>query len=82
MENSLREIIFLSYISENLLVDWCIIHQPGRKPKFQFIHTFTDFEWCNYCYEQLLWFFNYELFIKIRKDKEESVTPPLTLERL
>jgi len=27
--------------------------QKGRKPRFQFIHTIYDGEWCNYCYEEL-----------------------------
>ncbi|MFD1852089.1 endonuclease [Oceanobacillus bengalensis] len=44
---------FLSYICGKLLGDGCIILQPGRKPRFQFIHTVSDLEWCQYCYEQL-----------------------------
>ena len=44
---------FLSYICGKLLGDGCITLQPGRKPRFQFIHAASDFEWCNYCYKEL-----------------------------
>jgi hypothetical protein len=44
---------FLSYICGKLLGDGCITIQSGRKPRFQFIHAASDFEWCNYCYQEL-----------------------------
>ena len=44
---------FFSYICGKLLGDGCITLQPGRKPRFQFIHAASDFEWCNYCYKEL-----------------------------
>ena len=54
VENSNEETIeFFSYICGKLLGDGCITYQPGRKSRFQFIHTSSDFEWCNYCYQQL-----------------------------
>jgi len=53
MENLAKENAFLSYICGKLLGDGCITLQPGRKPRFQFNHTASDFEWCNYCYEKL-----------------------------
>ena len=68
---------YLSYISGTLLGDGCIIHQHGRKPRFQFIHTSTDYQWCKFCYEQL------RLFIPLyppvyRKIKDERVTKGYT----
>ena len=44
---------FLSYICGKLLGDGCFTLQLGRKPRLQFIHAASDFEWCNYCYQQL-----------------------------
>lgn len=37
-----------------LLGDGCITKQHGRKPRFQFIHSTSDKEWCFYCYEELM----------------------------
>ncbi|MFZ0446163.1 MAG: endonuclease [Bacillus sp. (in: firmicutes)] len=53
MISSKEDSIFLSLICGKLLGDGCFIHQHGRKPRFQFMHKQTDFEWCHYCYEQL-----------------------------
>jgi hypothetical protein len=36
-----------------LLGDGCITKQKGRKPRFQFIHTIGDKDWCFHCYEAL-----------------------------
>ena len=48
IENSL-----FSHICGKLLGDGCITLQLGRKPRFQFNHTASDYEWCYYCYKQL-----------------------------
>lgn len=37
-----------------LLGDGCITKQINRKPRFQFIHTASDKDWCFYCFEQLM----------------------------
>jgi hypothetical protein len=37
-----------------LLGDGCFTKQKGRKPRFQFIHSARDKEWCFYCYEKLM----------------------------
>lgn len=44
---------FLSIICGKLLGDGCIVKQEGRKPRFQFIHSIKDKEWCYYCYSRL-----------------------------
>lgn len=44
----------LQMITGKLLGDGCITKQQGRKPRFQFIHTTSDKEWCFYCYEKLM----------------------------
>lgn len=36
-----------------LLGDGGINQQEGRKPRFQFTHIHSDFEWSNYCYHHL-----------------------------
>lgn len=36
-----------------LLGDGSITKQAGRKSRFQFMHRVADFEWTQYCYEQL-----------------------------
>jgi len=36
-----------------LLGDGCITKQKGRKPRFQFIHTESDYDWSKYCYQNL-----------------------------
>lgn len=41
---------FLSMVCGKLLGDGCIVKQEGRKPRFQFIHSIKDKEWCYYCY--------------------------------
>ncbi|WP_338449514.1 endonuclease [Niallia oryzisoli] len=51
--NSVEEKDFLSYICGKLLGDGCITLQPRRKPRFQFIHTASDYDWCNFCYKKL-----------------------------
>ncbi|WP_419158289.1 endonuclease [Rossellomorea sp. BNER] len=43
----------LNMLTGKLLGDGCITKQKGRKPRFQFIHSITDKEWCFYCYEKL-----------------------------
>jgi LAGLIDADG DNA endonuclease family len=43
----------LSMICGKLLGDGCIVKQEGRKPRFQFIHSTKDKEWCYYCYSRL-----------------------------
>lgn len=44
---------YLSRLTGKLLGDGCITKQVNRKPRFQFIHRIEDFEWSQYCYEQL-----------------------------
>ncbi|PFA67367.1 endonuclease [Bacillus sp. AFS015802] len=44
---------FLSMVCGKLLGDGCIVKQEGRKPRFQFIHSIKDKEWCYYCYSRL-----------------------------
>ncbi|KPL59444.1 hypothetical protein [Rossellomorea vietnamensis] len=44
---------FLSMVCGKLLGDGCIVKQEGRKPRFQFIHSIKDKEWCYYCYSKL-----------------------------
>lgn len=36
-----------------LLGDGCITVQKGRKPRFQYTHTASDYDWIYYCYKQL-----------------------------
>ncbi|MCM3567011.1 hypothetical protein [Neobacillus mesonae] len=43
----------LNMLSGKLLGDGCITKQKGRKPRFQFIHSASDKDWCFYCYEKL-----------------------------
>jgi hypothetical protein len=43
----------LHMITGKLLGDGCITKQIGRNPRFQFIHTTNDKDWCFYCYEIL-----------------------------
>ncbi|MCI1592516.1 hypothetical protein [Heyndrickxia oleronia] len=43
----------LYMLTGKLLGDGCITKQKGRKPRFQFIHSINDIDWCMYCYEQL-----------------------------
>lgn len=45
---------FKAMIIGKLLGDGSITRQERRKPRFQFIHTSTDYSWSKYCYEQLL----------------------------
>ncbi|WP_147535412.1 hypothetical protein [Bacillus marasmi] len=40
-------------ITGKLLGDGCITKQRGRKPRFQFIHSKNDSEWCFFCFEKL-----------------------------
>jgi hypothetical protein len=44
---------FLSMVCGKLLGDGCIVKQEGRKPRFQFIYSIQDKEWCYYCYSRL-----------------------------
>ena len=44
----------LSMITGKLLGDGCITKQKGRNPRFQFIHSATDKEWCFFCYKKLM----------------------------
>ena len=44
---------FKAMIIGKLLGDGSITIQEGRKPRFQFTHTSTDYLWSKYCYEQL-----------------------------
>lgn len=44
---------FYSRLTGKLLGDGCIIQQPGRRPRFQFMHRTEDLGWSTYCYEQL-----------------------------
>lgn len=43
----------LSMLCGKLLGDGSIVKQEGRKPRFQFMHSFKDKEWCYYCYSRL-----------------------------
>ncbi|OXS58505.1 hypothetical protein B1B00_14080 [Bacillus sp. DSM 27956] len=43
----------LSMVCGKLLGDGCIVKQEGRKPRFQFLHSIKDKEWCYYCYSRL-----------------------------
>lgn len=45
---------FKATVIGKLLGDGSITIQEGRKPRFQFTHTFTDYNWSNYCYEHLV----------------------------
>ncbi|MEC1770232.1 endonuclease [Schinkia azotoformans] len=42
-----------SIICGKLLGDGCITKQQNRKPRFQFMHTISDYDWCFHCYKQL-----------------------------
>ncbi len=53
MDNSCVIDSFFSYICGKLLGDDCITIQQGRRPRFQFTHTSSDFGWSNHCFEQL-----------------------------
>ncbi|MFC4557575.1 endonuclease [Virgibacillus kekensis] len=44
---------FKAQMIGKLLGDGSITLQRGRKPRFNYIHTATDFEWSYYCYKQL-----------------------------
>lgn len=44
----------LDMLTGKLLGDGCITKQNGRMPRFQFIHTTSDKEWCFHCYEKLM----------------------------
>lgn len=45
--------VFHNQICGKLLGDGSIVKQKGRKPRFKFQHRTEDYEWTNYCYEQL-----------------------------
>lgn len=36
----------LPIICGKLLGDGCITKQQNRKPRFQFMHTISDYDWC------------------------------------
>lgn len=44
---------FKAMIIGKLLGDGCITKQKGRRPRFQFTHMHSDYEWSNYCYGNL-----------------------------
>lgn len=44
---------FKAQIIGKLLGDGSIVKQKGRKPRFKFNHTETDYSWTNYCFKQL-----------------------------
>ena len=44
---------FKAMIIGKLLGDGCITKQQGRKPRFQFIQTYSDYEYSNFCYNHL-----------------------------
>jgi hypothetical protein len=44
---------FLPMVCGKLLGDGCIVKQEERKPRFQFIHSIKDKEWCYDCYFRL-----------------------------
>lgn len=44
---------FKAQIIGKLLGDGCITKQGGRKARFQFIHSASDFAWSHHCYLQL-----------------------------
>lgn len=39
-----------------LLGDGCITLQKGRKPRFQFMHTYSDYHFTKFCYDHLVGF--------------------------
>lgn len=43
----------INMIVGKMLGDGCITKQQRRKPRFQFIHSINDKEWCFFCYEKL-----------------------------
>jgi LAGLIDADG DNA endonuclease family len=47
---------FLLMVCGKLLGDGCIVKQEGRKPRFQFIHSIKDKEWCYFCYSSLKYY--------------------------
>ena len=49
----MNEHTLLEMMTGKLLGDGCITKQNGRKPRFQFIHSSKDKEWCHFCYSQL-----------------------------
>ncbi|MBO0961041.1 endonuclease [Neobacillus sp. MM2021_6] len=53
MCNSNLSTEILNMVTGKLLGDGCITKQKGRKPRFQFIHSTIDKEWCFFCYEKL-----------------------------
>lgn len=61
---------FKSMMIGKLLGDGCITQQKGRKPRFQFIHMDTDYEWSKYCYDHLC------TFIPLNPPKYKCVTDP------
>ncbi|MEL3970964.1 endonuclease [Rossellomorea oryzaecorticis] len=48
---------FMDIMIGKLLGDGCITKQEGRKPRFQFIHSKKDQEWCEHCYSVLKEYF-------------------------
>jgi hypothetical protein len=48
-----KEDRFFEMMTGKLLGDGCINKQPGRKPRFQFIHCAKDKEWCQHCFQNL-----------------------------
>jgi LAGLIDADG DNA endonuclease family len=44
---------YLDMMNGKLLGDGCITKQEGRSPRFQFIHSKKDKEWCEHCYLRL-----------------------------
>jgi len=44
---------FKAKITGKLLGDGAITKQAGRSARFKFNHTYKDYKWCYYCYNQL-----------------------------
>jgi LAGLIDADG DNA endonuclease family len=44
------EFEFMDLMTGKLLGDGCITKQEGRKPRFQFNHSWKDKGWCEHCY--------------------------------
>lgn len=44
---------FKAMMIGKLLGDGCITKQQGRKPRFQFIQTYSDYSYINFCYNHL-----------------------------
>lgn len=61
---------FKAKVIGKMLGDGSITKQEGRKPRFQFMHTSTDYNWSNYCYSQL------SEFLPLNPPKYKKVIDP------